>query len=44
MHYLNSGEEHFRSSIVSCGDITVEKNVSGFTMDDPCTIVKFLLM
>ena len=41
--YLYTGDEYFISSIVSCGDHTVEKDVGGFTKDDTCAIVKFFL-
>ena len=34
---------YFLSSIVSCGDLTVEKDVGGFITDESCTITKFCL-
>ena len=41
--YFYSGNEYFLSSIVSCGDITIEKGGGGFIKDDSCTIAKSLL-
>ena len=43
MLYFYSGDEYLLSSIVSCGDLTAEKDVGGFIKDEPCTIAKFLL-
>ena len=43
MIYFYSEDEYFLSSIVSCIDLTVEKDVSGFNKDEPCTIAKILL-
>ena len=37
------GGEYFLSSIVYCGDLTVEKYVGGFIKDELCTIAKLLL-
>ena len=42
MLYFYYGDEYFLSSIISCGDLTVEKDVGGFSKDEPCTIAKFL--
>ena len=42
MFYFNSGDEYFHSSIVSCGDFTVEKDVGGFIKNESSTIAKFL--
>ena len=38
--YVYSGDEYFLSSIVSIGDLTIEKDVGGFIKDDSCTNAK----
>ena len=38
MLYFSSGNEYFLSSIVSCDDLTIEKDVGGFAKDESCTI------
>ena len=43
MLYFYSGDEYFLTSIVSCGDLTVDKAVGGITKDEPCTIPKCML-
>ena len=43
MRYFYSGDEFILSSIVSLGDLTIEKDVCGFIKDESCTIAKSLL-
>ena len=43
MLYLYSGDEYFLYGIVSCGDLTIEKDVGGFTKDNSSTIAKSML-
>ena len=43
MLYFYSEDELFLSSIVSCGDLTIEKNVGGLNKDELCIIAKYLL-
>ena len=41
--YVYSGDEHFLSNIVSCGSLTMEKDVCSFIKDDSCIIARAML-
>ena len=43
MLYFYSGDEYFLSSIDSCSNHTVKKDVDGFIKDEPFAIAKFFL-